>query len=406
MSIILSLLAVLLSVPASAPADWPAFGGPHRNFTVDAPVPPPWSEKGPREIWSRSLGEGYSSISVFDGVLYTMYRKDEQEVFIAIDAKSGKTVWEYSYESSTKGFSFGAGPGPHGTPTVTADRVFAAGTTGILHALDRKTGKLIWQHDLIDEYHGTLRDNGYACSPLIYGDTIIMMVGGKEDSVMAFRQSDGSVVWHNSGFQNSTSSPLLVKLGGQEQVLAFLFEGIAGFDPHNGKLLWSFPHTNEHGLNVTLPVLTDDGQLFLSCAYSGGSRLLKLIRTGEKTTAEELWFTRRMRIQFANAMVMGDRVYGSSGDMTGIFTALDMKTGKVAWQDRTVGIAQMLRVSDRLIILSEDGNLILATPGDSGLKIEAKAPIFDGQSWTPPTLIGSTLYARDRKMIRAFDLKN
>ena len=401
----MSLLLLLAALSTTSTGNWAQFGGPHRNFIVDAPVPGPWSDKGPREIWSRPLGEGYSSISVYDGTLYTMYRNGEQEVFVALDAKTGKTVWEYAYDSSTKGFSFGAGPGPHGTPTVTADRVFAAGTTGKLHALDRKTGKVIWQHDLINEYHGTLRDNGYACSPLVYGDTIIMMVGGKDNSVMAFKQSDGSVAWHTPGVENSTSSPMLVKLGGQEQVLAFLFEGIYAFDPHDGKPLWNFPHTNEHGLNVTLPILTDDNQLFLSCAYSGGSRLLKLTTAAVKTTAEYLWYTRRMRIQFANAMVIGDRVYGSSGDLTGIFTAVDMKTGKVAWQDRSLGIAQMLRVGDRLILLNEDGNLILATPGETGLKIEAKAAIFDGQSWTPPTLIGSTLYARDRKMIRAFDLK-
>ncbi len=409
----LLLLAALLS-PAAGPAEnsrnWTQFGGPHRNFIVDAPAPAPWTAKGPRELWNRPLGEGYSAISVYDGTLYTMYRKGAaagpgQEVFIAMDAQTGKTIWEYAYEASTKGFNFGAGPGPHGTPTVTADRVFAAGTTGILSALDRKTGKLLWQHDLIKEYGGTQRDNGYACSPLAYGDTIVMMVGGKENSVMAFKQSDGTVAWHTPGFQNSTSSPVLVKFGDEEQLLAFLFEGIAAFEPRTGKLLWSFPHSNEHGLNVTLPLLGDDGRLFLSCAYSGGSRLLKLTKTGDKTQAEELWYTRRLRIQFANAMVIGDRVYGSSGDTTGIFTAVDMNTGKVAWQDRGVGVAQMLRVGERLIILNEDGNLLLATPGDTGLKIEAKAQVLDGQSWTPPTLIGSILYARDRKNIHAFDLK-
>jgi hypothetical protein len=138
-----------------------------------------------------------------------------------------------------------------------------------------------------------------------------------------------------------------------------------------------------------------------------GSRLLKLTKTGDKTTAEELWYSRRLRIHFTNAMRMGDRVYGSSGDLTaGVFTALDAKTGKVAWQDRSVGRAQMLRVGDHLILLDEDGNLFLAVPGDTGSKIEAKAAIFNGQSWTAPTLVGSILYARDRKMIRAFDLKD
>ncbi len=398
----LAALFLLSGLAAAQSSDWPQFGGPHRNFVVDAPVPAPWNAKGPREIWSRPLGEGYSAISLYAGKLYTMYRKGDQEIAIALDAATGKTLWEFPYNAPTKGYTFSAGPGPHATPLVTADRVFIAGTTGMLHALDRETGKAIWMHDVIGEYHGTLRDNGYACSPLAYGDTIIMMIGGKDESVVAFRQSDGEIVWRTPGFENSTSSPVLIRNGGEEQVLAFLYKDIVALDPKNGKVLWSFPHETEFGLNVALPIYSaDENLLFLSSAYTGGSRLLKL----SKTKAEEQWYSRRLRIHFTNAMRLGDRFYGSSGDLTAVFTALDLKTGKVAWQDRAVGRAEMLRVGDHLILLDEDGNLMLATDGGSGLKIEAKAQIFDGQSWTPPTLAGSTLYARDRKTIKAFDLK-
>jgi outer membrane protein assembly factor BamB len=414
-----TLLVASAQPPAQAPpqapakavaAVWAQFGGPHRNFVADTTTVAPWTEKGPREVWSRSLGEGYSAISVYDGKLYTMYRQGDQEVVIALDAASGKTQWEFPYAASTEGYGFAEGPGPHATPTVTADRVFTAGATGKLYALDRQTGKPLWSHDLIAEYHATLRDNGYACSPLVFGDTIIMMVGGDTHSVTAFRQSDGSVAWHTPGFENSTSSPVLIELGGEKQVLAFLFKDIAAFDPRSGKLLWSFPHETEYGLNVTLPLFSpEDGLLFLSSAYTGGSRLLKLTPGGgelpAKTQIQELWYSRRLRIHFTNAMRMGDRYFGSSGDLSaGVFTALDLKTGKVAWQDRAVGRAQMLRVGDQMIILDEDGNLILAKPGDSGLQIQSKAQIFTGQSWTAPTLVGSTLYARDRKTIRAFDL--
>ena len=401
------MLAPVCVSQASAQSNWSQFGGPHRNFVADAPAPAPWTAKGPREIWSRPLGEGYSAISFFDGKLYTMYRKGSQEVVIALDAATGKTQWEFAYDASTDGYGFAAGPGPHATPTVTQDRVFTAGTTGKLYALDRQSGKQIWSHDLIAEYHGTLRDNGYACSPLVHGDTIIMMVGGDTHSVTAFRQSDGAVAWHTGGFENSTSSPVLIELDGEKQMLAFLSKEIAGFNPGTGKLLWSFPHETEFGLNVTLPIFSpEDGLLFLSSAYTGGSRLLKLSKSAGKTQAEELWYSRRLRIHFTNAMRMGNLFLGSSGDLSaGIFTALDLKTGKVAWQERSVGRAQMVRTGDQMIVLDEDGNLMLAKPGESGLQIQAKAQIFTGQSWTAPTLIGSTLYARDRQVIRAFDLR-
>ncbi|HEX9759572.1 MAG TPA: PQQ-binding-like beta-propeller repeat protein, partial [Candidatus Acidoferrales bacterium] len=293
---ITALAAALLPIvqgaaPAAPVATWPQWGGPHRNFTVDASgLAETWPPEGPRRIWSRPLGEGYSAISVVDGRLFTMLRRGEQEVAVALDAATGKTIWEYAYDAPFSAeYSMENGPGPHAEPLVAGGRVFTTGATGILHALDAATGKVLWSHNLLAEYNGTLRVNGYACSPIAYGDTVIVMVGGAGHAVMAFRQSDGAVAWQSQDFDNSASSPLLINVDGQDQLVAFLFADIVGLDPRNGALLWSHAHRTGYGLNVTMPVWGGDNLLFLSSTYGGGSRALRLTQSGGKTKVEEVW---------------------------------------------------------------------------------------------------------------------
>lgn len=370
-----SLLLLAFCVVASAQTppptnDWPQWGGPARDFKSSAKgLASAWPEGGPRKLWSRELGEGYSAIAAEGDRLFTMYRRGEQDVVVALDAATGKTLWEYAYDAPfTKDYSMENGPGPHATPTVAGERVFAAGPTGKLHALDKRTGKLLWSHDLMNEYKGTVRVNGYACSPLAYRDTIVMQVGGAGNAVMAFNQKDGSVVWKRHDFRNSPASPLVIRVDGQEQIVAFMYDEVVGLDPRGGELLWSFPHKTEFGLNVSTPVWGDDQLLFVSSSYGGGSRALRLKAAGGKTTVEEVWAHSLMRIHFGNVVRLGDYVYGSSGDFgTAPFTAVDVRTGKVAWRERGLARASFVSAEGRFVLLDEDGHLVLATPTPEGL---------------------------------------
>ena len=214
-------------------SDWAQWGGPHRNFTSETKgLATNWPATGPRRIWQRALGEGYSAIAVERGMLFTMYRKGDNEVVIALDAATGKTVWEYSYAAPfTQEYDMSQGAGPHATPLVTGNFVFASGATGKLHCLDKKTGKVLWSHDLINEFHGTVRVNGYSCSPLAYKDKVVMMVGGSASALVAFNQKDGSVAWKKHDFRNSTSSPILINVDGQDQLVAFMYGEVVGVDP-------------------------------------------------------------------------------------------------------------------------------------------------------------------------------
>ena len=392
---------------AAAPPSWPQWGGPHRNFSVPAAgLAESWPEGGPRKLWSRELGDGFSGVAAADGRLFTLLRRGDDEVAVALEAASGKTIWERAYPAPFSAeYDMSHGPGPHATPLVAGERVFTAGSTGKLSALDAASGRLLWQKDLIAGLGGTLRVNGYASSPIAFGETVIAQVGGPGHALVAFRQADGAIVWQRHDFGNSASSPLLISLDGQAQLVAFLASEVVGLDPATGDLLWSHPCPAEYGLNVSLPLWGEDGVLFLSSSYGNASRALKLARKAGATEVVELWSTNRMRLQFSNAVRLAGRIYGSSGDFgPAPFTALDLATGTILWRDRSLARASVLAVGERLVLLDEDGNLALASAGDSGLVIHARAKLLEAPAWTPPTLLGRTLYLRDRKVILALDL--
>jgi outer membrane protein assembly factor BamB len=154
-----------------------------------------------------------------------------------------------------------------------------------------------------------------------------------------------------------------------------------------------------------MPVWGSDKLLFISSGYDGGSRVIKLSRSGDKTNVEEVWAHRLMRVHFTDAIRVGDVVYGSSGDFgPAPFTAVDVKTGKVLWRNRSFPRASFLFADGRFIILDEDGQLLLATATQEGLTVISKTQLLGSQAWTVPSLAGTRLYVRDRKNIMALEL--
>lgn len=406
-SLLASVLVAGLGAASAQTGNWLQWGGANRDFKADAKgLAASWPEGGPKRLWSRELGEGHSTVLVEGNTLYTMYSRGEQETVIALSADTGKTIWEHTYEAPSRGMNYEYGKGPHSTPLIVGDNLYAAGARAKVHCLDKKTGKVIWARDLWQEYKGTFDDRGYSCSPVAYKDTIILTVGGAGQALMAFNQKDGKVAWKRHDFMTSPNSHIIINVDGQDQLVAFLGKEVVGVDPNNGDLLWSYPHATEWGLNISTPVWGEGNLLFLSSAYSGGSRVLKLARVGAKTTAAEVWFHRRLRIHHSNAIRVGDLVYGSSGDFgPSFFTAVDVKTGKTLWQDRSFPKVNFIYAEGKFIMLDEDGNLALATATPEGLKVLSKAELLRARAWTAPTLAGTRLYARDRKSLVAVDLK-
>jgi outer membrane protein assembly factor BamB len=385
---------------------WLQWGGPRGDFTVPVTgLADAWPEEGPPELWRRELGEGDSAIVVDGERLFTMYRRDDREVVAALSVTDGSTLWEYDYEVNVRGYALDFGSGPHASPLVLGDRLFTVGFVGDLYAFDKRTGDVLWSVNLWRDLRGTRRDRGYSSSPIAYHDTVILPVGGRGQALVGFDPADGSVRWSGGDFDNAHATPLLINLDGQDQVVAFMVDYVAGLDPSSGQLLWRHPHETDYGLNISTPIWGGDNLLFVSSAYSGGSRALRLTLEGDATRVDEAWYTNRLRLHFGNAIRIGDVMYGANGDFGPSFvTALDMRDGDVLWRDRSFAKASFLYADGKLIVLDEDGVLGLATIAPTGLQVLSRADIFRSRSWTVPTLVGTRLYARDLREIAAFEL--
>jgi outer membrane protein assembly factor BamB len=231
-------------------------------------------------------------------------------------------------------------------------------------------------------------------------------MGGPGQAVAAFDPQTGALVWKSGNASPSPASPIVIEVDGQSQLVVFGGDQVVGMDPANGRMLWSHPHKTDYGLNISTPVWSPTHHLlFVSSAYGTGSRALELRQAAGKTTVIEKWFTGRMGVHIGTVIRLGEYAYGSSGDFGPAFiAAVEMKTGRIAWQDRSFSRAQLLYADGKLVLLDEDGTLGIATVSPQGLKVLARAPVLEHLSWTPPTLSGTTLYVRDRKNIAAFNL--
>jgi len=386
---------------------WPQWGGPDRSFVVAArELADTWPTEGPRRLWQRPLGDGYSAIVTDGRTLYTLFRDGTADVAIALDAATGTTVWEARYEAPfVETCSERLGPVPRAAPLITGNRLIATSAGGMMTGFDRQTGRKLWSVTLVAPDSDSVRSCGYSSSPLSFGDMVITTAGGRGRAVIAVDAATGKTIWQSQDFQNGYSSPLLVDLDGQPEVVVFTYGEVSGLNPKTGALEWTVAHASDQGVNVATPVWGSDHLLFVSSAYNGGSRVLRLTRRQGSVNVEEVWANRRVRVHFGNAVRLGNRIYASNGDFGAApFAAIDIATGDMAWRDRSVSRATIIGVGNKLLILDEDGTLALATPGDAGLVIHAKASILGARAWTAPTLSGTTLYLRDLKQIVALEL--
>ncbi|MBU0638393.1 MAG: PQQ-like beta-propeller repeat protein [Planctomycetes bacterium] len=398
---------------APAQAQWPQWGGPNRDFSCDVTgLAEKWPEAGPAQIWSREIGGGHSSIVVDDGVLYTMCRRDDQDAVLALNAADGKTVWETRYDAPTKpGMQLDFGAGPHSTPLVVGERVFTIGAMTHFHCLDKRTGKILWKHDLAEEMNTSELGRGYGASPFAYNDTVIVVVGPRRPSesapgIAAFNQETGEIVWTCPGFGCGYASPILAKFNGEDHLIVALGADRAGLDPATGKVRWRTQvDFQEYGIMAT-PLWIEPDLIFFSAGYGGGTRLFRLSVKAGEYQVEDLWYYRKMQIVHGTMARIGDYVYGSSHGSFGpaFMMAIDLRTGKPAWRKRGLTKSNLLYADGKFIILDEEGNLVLATATPEDFEIHARAKVLERLAWTCPTLVGTRLYLRDHRTIKCLDL--
>jgi len=393
-------------------ADWAQWGGPNRDFQADASerLADSWPASGPRKLWERQLGEGYSAIAVRGDSLYTMYRREaafwqiftaDQEVVAALERRTGATKWEFAYDAT---FKNPQGPGPHAMPQLAGDLLFSVGSSGKVHALKAQTGELVWKRDLYEELGGSRLSFGYASHPLFYGGNLIVTVGGgKNKGVAAIDQKSGRIVWARFSFANAYSSPILIRAGDLDQVVILAAQQILAVDPHDGKALWTLSLGTDAAMAFCSTPLWDAATqtLVFAGAYSYGATALRISADGART----LWQDRKLQLLFGNMLLAGGTIYFSRGYYGPSFlTAVDIKTGESKWSAREFARASLLGADGKLIILDEEGWLGLARLNpDRSLKILSKARVLSENAWTVPTLVDGRLYLRDRKVIMALD---
>jgi outer membrane protein assembly factor BamB len=247
---------------------------------------------------------------------------------------------------------------------------------------------------------------GYASSPVAFRDNLIMPVGGRGRAVMAFRRQDGSVAWSKGDYPNAYSTPLLINVDGLEQMAVVMDGAVFGINPHNGDLQWETPFKASYGISISTPVWGPGNLLFFSAEYDAGAKVVHLERNGTKTKLTDVWESNRLRLHHGNAMLIGGTLYFSSGGKgsVAILTAVDLKSGKILWQDRSVGKATFVWADQKLITLDGNGTLMIAHPSPQGFQVASKAQLLTSLAWTPPVLVGTRLYMRDRRNMMAVEL--
>ena len=404
-----TLSMTALFVPAASlhgQETWTQWGGDNgRGFSVpDVKL----AEKPTlEENWKRDLGSGYSGILVEDDRLYTHYREGNEEVVISLNATDGETVWQHRYDATLpEDANTGFGEGPNSTSMIIGDRLVSIGFLGDMKCFDKATGDVHWETSLVKDHGSTELGFGYSASPLEYDGNIIVPIGGKGKTLMAFSVKDGSVVWSSLDYSISYATPLLVSVDGIDQMILSLTDSVIGVNARDGKELWSFPLKNQWDTHAFVPVWDErKDELFISSFRQ--SHTLKLTRDGDAMKFEPKWAIEKIGIGFTNAVRLGDVIYGTTGGSRApLVTAFDLNKGEVLWKERGFGITNLVATGDRLMLLDEKGNLAIANPTDESLNVIFQEKVLDSEKgWTFPTVVEGTLFVRNQKQIASFQLK-
>jgi outer membrane protein assembly factor BamB len=401
-----SLLALFCVASAASADDWPQWLGPQRDGSTVEKVAP-W--KGDLKIgWRQAVAEGHSSPVVADGKVYlhTRLAKKDIEAVDCFDATSGKPLWHVEYPRAP--FQSIFGNGPRATPAVVAGKVYTFGVTGILTCLDAKTGDKVWQVDTAKEFSPPALMFGTSSSPLVVGNKVLVAVGAKGASAVAFDKDKGTVVWKSQDDKASYSSPILIGSDTDPTAVFLTQKGLVGLRAADGQLLWDFPFQDKAAESSTTPVRVGD-KLFIS-SITLGSALVALQTKDGKTEVKQDWMDPALTCYFSTPVAVGPAhvyvVTGSFFAKTAKMHCVQAKSGKVLWTKGGVGEfhASLTRTADnKLLMLEEAGNLVLLEPNPNKYEEVCRSKIC-GKSWAHPAIANGRLYIRDEKELVCVEL--
>ena len=387
-------------VVAETGAGWPGFRGAHRDAIVSGVrIDTDWAHSPPVQLWRRPIGPGWSSFAVGGDLLYTQEQRGDDEIVACYNATTGQPVW--MHRDVARFWESNAGAGPRATPTLSNGRVYTFGATGILNALDARTGAVVWSRNAASDAGKKTPGWGFASSPLVVDDEVIVAAAGK---LAAYDLATGKPRWFGPNGGDGYSSPQLFTIDGVPQILLMSAHGATSVAPADGTVLWDYPWQSD--TRIVQSAETSDGNIImvaLAAAGGTGIRRVAVAHGPGGWTEAERWTSNGLKPYFNDFVVHNGYAFGFDGS---IMACIDLKDGRRKWKGGRYGNGQLMLLPDQdvLLVLSEDGELALVAAAPDQFKELARFPAIEGKTWNHPALAGDVLLVRNGQEMAAFRL--
>jgi outer membrane protein assembly factor BamB len=372
--------------------EWPGFRGPLRDgIQRGVAFVSEWQQQPPKELWRVRVGPAWSSFAVANSFLVTQEQRGESESVVCYDADTGQEVWAQNIKS--RFFDALGGLGPRATPTIHAGSVYAQGAEGLLVKLSAENGAIAWQADLRELTKQAPPMWGYSCSPLVHDGLVIVHAAGSGDKgIIAFDAETGEVRWSVPADKDSYSSVHLTTFFESEQLVFLGASGALFLDPKTGATVLNHEFKIT-GYRAVQPAVVDSNRLLFT-SETAGSRLIELNKTDQGLESTELWTSRDIKPDFNDFVVHEGFIYGFDG---ATLVCVDLADGTRAWKKGRYGKGQMLLLgdSDLLVVISEQGELVLLEANSSEHRELFKMQALSGKTWNHPVVVGDRLYLRN-----------
>ena len=388
--------------PEASEADWPEFRGPRRDGRVfGVQIETDWSSQAPMELWRRPVGPGWASFAVTGTRAYTQEQRGENEAVVCYDTTNGREVW--AHLDKTKFDEAMGGVGPRATPTVVGDKLYALGAKGKLNCLQPTTGQLLWSTDTTVDTHAKIPGWGFASSPLVVGDLVVVYAGDARAGMIAYNRQTGETAWTCPAGTHGYSSAHLARLEETDLILMMSNAGLAAADITSGSLLWQYDWSSEDEARIVQPGILENGDILVATGYGYGTHRVSPTKTAEGWKVETVWESRNLKPYFNDFVVHKGLIYGFDDK---IMACVDPATGRRVWKGGRYGYGQLVLLADQdvLLILSETGDVALVEAKPDGHKELAKFHALDGKTWNHPVVAHGKLFVRNAEQAACYEL--
>ena len=385
------------------PGDWPGFRGPDRDGAVHGVrIATDWDTAPPRPVWRQRVGPAWSSVAVVGDRLFTQEQRGDAEAVVCLDAATGREVW--AHQDAGRFWDAQSGAGPRATPTFADGRVYALGGRGTLNCLDAATGERQWSRDITADAGAKVPIWGFSSSPLVAGGVVIVFAGGDgPKGLLAYRTDSGEPAWAAPVGGTSYSSPQLVTIGGQPQVLFLSDRGLTAVNPGSGAVLWQHAGAAPGAPQAIQPHLVGDAQVLLPAETALGLELIDVPPGEQSGSPAPRWTSRDLQPSYNDFVVHDGCLYGFDGSL---FCCVDGRTGKRRWKEGRYGHGQVLLLADQplLLVVAESGEAVLVAANPERHEELGRFQALDGKTWNHPVIAHGRLYVRNAEEMACYEL--